>query len=195
MSFLGIQTNAKRVVLMFDISRTVTNAAARAGMPMERIREETGRLISELGVNTRFGIVEFARNFAFFHPDLVASTPSNQKAALDWLSKYFATEGSLPHGIPNATSGSPGFLVALEAVFRLQPDTIFIISDGSMQRGKGISATIPLSELEQTLARLQAAQASRAKLFFIGVGVPTETETPLKRLLHANGGTFTSLKR
>jgi hypothetical protein len=195
-SFLGVQTNAKRIVLMFDISKTVAGAAARVGMPMERIREETARLIEGLGVNTRFGLVEFARNYAFFRPDLVPSTSTNRNAAIHWLNTFFATEGTLPKGVPNVVSGSPGFLILLEAVFRMQPDSLFIISDGSLQRGTGMSSTIPLHEIEQTLLRLQSSQPVRAKIFFVGVGVQTDTEKGLKRLLASagGGGAYSELK-
>lgn len=196
-NFLGVKTNAKRIVLMFDISKTVAGAAAKLGMPMERIREETARLIEGLGVNTRFGLVEFARNYAFFKPDLVPSTSENRKIAVNWLNTFFATEGTLPKGVPNVVGGSPGFLVALEAVFRLQPDSVFIISDGSLQRGTGMTSTIPLLEIEQTLIRLQASQPTRAKVFFIGVGVQTEAEKSIKHLLAnaGGGGTYSELKR
>jgi hypothetical protein len=196
-SFLGVQTNAKRMVLMFDISRTVTNAASRAGMPMERIRQETARLIESMGVNTRFGLVEFARNYAFFSPDLLTSTDANRKAAIQWLSTFFATQGTLPKGLPNIVGGSPGFLVALEAVFKLQPDSVFILSDGSMQRGTGTASTIPISEFEQTLIQLQSSQPTRAKIFFVGVGVQPDTEKSLKRLIAnaGGGGSYSELKR
>lgn len=187
-SFLGVQTNAKRIVLMFDISKTVAGAASKAGMPMERIREETIRLVESLGVNTRFGLVEFARNYAFFKPDLLPSTAANRNAAIHWLNTFFATEGTLPKGLPNIVTGSPGFLVALEAVFKLQPDSVFIISDGSMQRGTGVSATIPVAEIERTLARLQSSQPIRAKVFFMGVCVHPETEKALKHLIANAGG-------
>lgn len=194
-SFLGVQTNAKRIVLMFDISKTVATAAAKAGLPMERIREETARLVAGLGMNTRFGIVEFARNYAFFRPELVPNTSANRAAANDWLFKHFGTEGTLPRGVPNLVSGSPGFLVALEAVFKLQPDSIFIISDGSMQRGTSANDTIPLTEIEQALGRLQGAQATRAKVFFIGVGVQAANEKALRKIFTTTGsGSYTELR-
>ncbi len=196
LSFLGIQTNAKRVVLMFDVSKTVVKAAARAGVPMERIREETARLLSNLGVNTRFGLVEFARNYAFFQPSLLPSNTRCRAEALEWLSKYFAADGTLSRNVPNLVDGSPGFLAALEAVFQMQPDSVFVISDGSMQRGKGVSATIPMHELEETLARLQSLQPTRAKVFFVGVGVHPETEKTLRHILslHGGGGVYSELR-
>ncbi len=196
-SFLGIQTQAKRIVLMYDVSKTVAGAAEKAGMPMERIREETARLISGMGANTRFGLVEFARNYAFFKPELLPSSTANRTSALAWLDQHFATTGTLPRSVPGLVSGSPGFLAALEAVFKMQPDSVFVISDANMQRGtgSGSAATIPVQEIGSTLARLQAGLPRKAKIFFIGVGVPKETEKDLRRVLADSGGSYSELKR
>jgi len=193
-NFLGVQTNARRIVLMYDVSKTVANAAAKAGVPLERVRSETERLIAELGVNTRFALVEFARNYAFFRPELLASTTANRAAATQWLTTYFATTGTIPHGIPGLVSGSPGFLVALETVFKLAPDAVFILSDGSMQRGTGTASTIPLTEIEKTLSELQSTLPQKAKVYFVGVGVSAENERGIRRLLANNNGTFSTLK-
>ena len=193
-NFLGVQTNARRIVLMYDVSKTVASAAAKAGMPMERIRSETERLVAELSVNTRFTLVEFARNYAFFSPGLLSSTTANRAAATQWLAKHFATTGTLPPGIPGLVTGSPGFLVALEAVFKLLPDAIFILSDANLQRGTGTASTIPLAEIERTLADLQATLPQRAKIYFIGVGASPETEQGLRRIMASIGGSYLPLK-
>jgi hypothetical protein len=196
-SFLGVQTNAKRVVFMYDVSTTVAKAAARAGMPMERIRDETDALIANLGVNTRFTLVEFARNYAFFSRELVPATKTNREAARRWLYTYFAVNGSFPQSAPGAVGGSPGFLVALEAVFALQPDCVFVISDGSMQRGSRGNDTIAISEIETRLGQWQAALPKAAEVFFIGVGVTEENEKALRKaLLHTGGkGGYSQLRR
>ena len=196
-SFLGVQTQSKRIVLMYDVSTTVSKAAARAGMPMERIRDETATLITNLGVNTRFTLVEFARNYAFFAQELLPATKNNREAAHRWLHTYFAVNGSFPQSTPGTVTGSPGFLVALEAVFRLQPDSIFIISDGSMQRGQRGYDTIPIGDFESRLTQFQQARPQPAGIFFIGVGVSPENEKALRRaLLHAGGrGGYSPLQR
>jgi hypothetical protein len=196
-SFLGVQTTAKRVVFMYDVSATVAKAAARAGMPMERIRDETDALIANLGGNTRFTMVEFARNYAFFSRALVPATKANREAAHRWLYTYFAVNGSFPQSTPGTVGGSPGFLVALEAVFALQPDCVFIISDGSMQRGSRGNDTIPISEIETRLGQWQAALPKAAEVFFIGLGVTPENEKALRKaLLHAGGrGGYSKLQR
>lgn len=187
-SFLGVQTNARRVVFMYDVSATVAKAAARAGIPMERIRDETDSLVAHLGGNTRFTLVEFARNYAFFSTDLVPATKTNREAAHRWLHTYFAVNGSFPQSTPGAVTGSPGFLVALEAVFQLRPDCVFILSDGSLQRGSRGNDTISIREIESRLGQLQTTLTKPAEVFFIGVGVSTENEKALRKALLQVGG-------
>ena len=195
-SFLGIKALGERIVLMFDISKTVCTAAAKAGMPMERIREETRGFINSLGADTRFNLVQFARNYVFFRPKLAAASRTNREAAQDWLTRFFGTQGTLPSGIPSTISGSPGFLVALTEVFKLEPDSIIIISDGDMQRGTSGNATIPMKEIENTIAQLQAGRATAARIQFIGVGAKKAAADGLKQILthHGSGGTYTELK-
>jgi hypothetical protein len=193
--FLGRPVTGEKILLLFDVSRTVANAAAHKGIPMERIREETAHLIDHLGIHTRFGLVQFARNYAFFRTELAAATQSNREAAKNWLNLYFSTDGTLARGIPRTVTGSPGFLVALEHAFQLDPDTLFILSDGSFQRGSGIRANIPWEEFEATLDRLQKQRALPAKLHFIGVATKPENTLALQRILLKYGGSFSELGR
>lgn len=190
-SFLGVHVQAKRIMLMYDVSKTVAGAATRAGMPMTRIRDETAKMLDGLGVNTRFAMCEFSRSYAFFRAEMLPATDPNRAAAKEWLTQWFATEGMLPRGVPNTVTGSPGFLVALESAFKLQPDVIFIISDGDCQRGTGFGPETQITpeEIEQTLDRLQKTLPQPAKIQFIGVGMKPEIEKGIKRaILRAGGG-------
>ncbi len=187
--FLGVQTTAKRIVIMYDV--------ASAGMSMENIRDETARLIDGLGVNVRFGLVEYVRSFAVFRNELIPANDENRAAARTWLNQYFSTSGTLPRSVPNTVTGSLGFLVALEQVFKQQPDVVFVISDANMQRGSGFGQTITPAEIGDTLQRLQATLPVPAKIYFIGVGVEPETEKEMKRVItrHGGGGLYSRLKK
>jgi hypothetical protein len=195
-SFLGVSTNAKRILLLYDISTTVANSATRAGFPMTRIRDETARLLDGLGVNVRFGMAEFARNYAFFRNELLPATDPNRAAAREWLNQYFATEGSMPRGVPGLVTGSPGFLVLLEQAFKLQPDTIFVISDGGFYSGSGTSNKISGDDVGKSLETLQKTLPQPAKIYFIGVGMKPENERDMRRVIarHGGGGKLSELK-
>ena len=195
-TFLGVKAPGERIVLMFDISKTVSSAAARAGMPMERIRDETRRLVEGLGMNTRFNLVQFARNYVLFQPKLASASRRNKEDAHLWLTRFFGTQGTLPAGIPSTVTGSPGFLVALAEVFKLEPDSVIIISDGDMQRGSSVNSTIPLDEIEKVVAQLQSARGTAARIQFIGVGTKQATANRLRQILarYGGGGSYADLK-
>jgi hypothetical protein len=87
-------------------------------------------------------------------------------------------------------------LAALSEVFKLEPDSIVIISDGDMQRGTSVNSTISIKEIESTIAQLQAGRTIGTRIQFIGVGVKKATADGLKQILarHGSGGTYTELR-
>jgi hypothetical protein len=193
--FMGVQTRTERIVLMFDISKTVANAAAQTGMPMESIRSETSKLLDSLGAQTRFGLVQFARNYAFFHTELLPASPKNRATAHHWLREHFATNGSFPSGVPNTVTGSPGFLAALGAAFQLKPDALFILSDFDLQQGPSRGTQITTDQIGTHLRDLQTSLPHPAKIHCLGIGVRPETERQLRKILasHGGGGRFSPL--
>lgn len=190
LSFLGIQTTAKRVLILYDIAQSVVGAAARAGYPMDKIREETKKLLGGVGVNTRFGMGQFARNYAFFETELLPASDPNREKAVAWLDQWFATEGTMPRGTPNMVTGSPGFIEVLRASFRMQPDVIFVISDAQFERGAAADggARIPWPELADAVRELQKTVPEPVKIHFIGVGMRPENEREMRRIISGQGG-------
>lgn len=193
-SFMGIQMEAKRVLLLYDISTTVTNSVREAGMTMEEVREETKKVLDSLSINTRFGLGQFARNFAFFQPELLPATDANREQARDWLDRWFATSGSMPRGTPNTRTGSPGFLELMKEAFRMQPDVIFVISDGGFYAGSGNGGKIDYREIEQTFKELQETAAEPVKINFIGVGMDGTDKNGMRRIISRNGGKFREMR-
>jgi hypothetical protein len=203
-SFLGIQTTAKRVLILYDISASVVRAADRAGYSMDKIRDETKTLLKSLGVNTRFGLGQFARNYAFFKNEMVPATDPNREAANAWFDEWFAgSDGTMKPSTPNMITGSPGFIKVMEAAFKLQPDVIFVISDASFERGSssggdddksdGKSSSnfgdkIPFPELDDALRNLQKSLPEPVKINFIGVGMKATNEGEMRRVMSKNGG-------
>jgi hypothetical protein len=197
-SFMGIQTTAKRVLILFDISTTVVNAAQRAGYPMEKIEEEAKKLLAALSVNTRFGIGQFARNYAFFNSELLPATDQNRAAANQWFDEWFAgSDGTMKPSTPNTVRGSPGFIEVMKAAFKMQPDVIFVISDASFERGTGESGgQIPFPELDDALHDLQKGMPEPVKINFIGVGMKPKNEGEMRRVMgkDSGGGKFRELR-
>ncbi len=194
-SFLGIESNGTRILLLYDVSSTVNSAVARAGVPMDRIREETKKLLSGLGINSRFGLGQFARNYAFFRPELLPATDGNREEASAWLDEWFATEGSMRQNTPAIVRGSPGFIELMRSAFKLHPDVIFVISDGGFYAGSGTSA-IPYEDIDKAIGELQKTLTEPARINFIGVGMKPENQRGIRRIIskHGSGGKFREMR-
>lgn len=188
-SFLGVTSTGSRVVLLFDVSTTVMNASARAGMPMERIKEKTLELLQSLSINTTFGLGQFARNYAFFNNELLPASDPNRAKARAWLDEWFATTGSMKPSTPNTVRGSPGFIEVLKAAFALNPDLIFIISDGGFYQGSGSAGQkIPYPDIARALRDLQEARDEPVNINFIGVGMKRDERNEMRRIISSRGG-------
>jgi len=186
-SFLGVTSTGTRVVLLFDISKTVNNSTARAGLSMELIRDKVAELINSLGINTTFGIGQFARSYAFFEKELLPASDPNKAKAKQWLDEWFSTTGSLSSRTPGYTPGSAGFLVVLEEAFKMKPDLVYILSDGGFYRGSGYDK-IPYDEINRKLRELQETLPQPANINFIGVGMKKENLKDMKSIIRSRGG-------
>jgi hypothetical protein len=188
-SFMGIKTAAKRIVIMYDISTTVVNSANRAGIPFTKIREETLEMLDKLSINSAFGLVQFARNYAFFEPELLPATDPNRAKAKEWLEKWFAVDGFMNPGTPRTVRGGPGFIKVLEAVFQTNPDVIFIISDGNFYRsGDGQGSKIPHDEIEKSIRDLQRTSAEPVTIHFVTIGADRTITREVRKWVRIGGG-------
>ncbi|MFQ3670318.1 MAG: hypothetical protein SNJ84_02545 [Verrucomicrobiia bacterium] len=189
-SFMGIKTSARRIVIMYDISTTVVNSARRAKIPFEKIREETLEMLQNLSINSAFGLVQFARNYAFFRPELLPATDPNRAQAKEWLERWFAVDGAMPRGTPNLVTGGPGFLKVLEAVFQTNPDVIFVISDGNFFRSDGgeSGSRIPYDEIERTIRDLQRGREEPVTIHFVTIGASRDTTREVRKWVRQSGG-------
>jgi len=186
-SFLGVTSTGTRVVLLFDISKTVNDAAERAGLPMEQVRDKLIELIDSLSINTTFGIGQFARNYAFFDKELLPASDSNRAKARAWINEWFTTTGSMNNGTPGLVRGSPGFLVVLEEAFKLKPDLIYILSDGTFYEGSGYNK-VSYDEMNKKLRQWQEQLPEPASINFIGVGMKPDSRKNMRSIIRSRGG-------
>lgn len=131
-SFLGITEEASRFVIIMDTSVTVVNAVTAAGTSMEAIRDEAKSLVQSLNANTLFGFIQHSRNYDPFQDRLIPATVPNKDLALKWLNTEFRTDGSGSgwRSGPPVEGDRNGILTILNFAFKMQPDVIFLISDG-----------------------------------------------------------------
>jgi len=187
-SFLGIQSVGQRILLLFDVSTSVVNKAAKAGLPLTRIREETATLITKLPIASRFGIIQFTQNYKPFKSELVPATDANRAAALDWIGSEWVETGAMPAS-KRVTSNHRGFAGVLELAATMQPDVIFLISDASFQwKPSGKIEDIPWPELHKIAEASFKSAPGGCKIHFIGVEMKKEDQREISAIVRKSGG-------
>ncbi|MCX7868657.1 MAG: VWA domain-containing protein [Terrimicrobiaceae bacterium] len=193
-SFLGIQSSGRRILLLFDISQSVVTKASRSGMPLSKIKEETLALIDTLPSASRFGIIQFSQNFKPFREELVPATGSNREAVRQWVMNEWTESGTLAgRGV---VSNPRGLLGVLDFAAKLQPDVVFLITDGSFQwRVNGPIENIPWKDVEAAVKAVEAASSEAKVPFnFVGFEVKTDDRRELRSLASRTGGKFREIK-
>ena len=193
MSFFGIQSTGKRILLLFDVSSSVVNKADKAGVPLTRIQEETSALISKLPITARFGIIQFTQNYKPFKPELLPATDQNRAAALDWIKSEWVESGTMSAS-SKVVSNSAGLVGVFELAAKMQPDVIFMISDASFQwKPGGNIEDIPWKEIEKVAdGPLQAAGG--CQINFIGFEMKPEDKKEIGSVVRKSGGKLREIK-
>ena len=194
MSFMGMKSEGSRVLLIFDISTTVVNKANKAGIPFDRIKEETIKMVEGLTPNMRFGLIQFSRAFRPYPEQLMVATKGNKDKAITWINENWR-EDSLPRNLKGViTRNKDGPLEVLKHAFSMEPDMIFFISDASFQDNTG--TTVDHSDIGNLLKELQEASGitGGVKFNFIGFGMDNDDESTMKRIVRRNGGKFRAIE-
>jgi len=188
LNFMGIESAGSRVLLIFDVSGSVVNKAEKLGLPFSKIREETSKLIETLPLNTRFGLIQFIRDYKPFKPELIVATKANKDEAQTWIEDSWNDSGSNLKA-PYIRVSPNGIQAVLDYAFSLKPDVIFMISDASFQRSPD-DQTVPHDDIEKQLNTLQEKSGvmGGVKFNFIGFGMKEEDHETMKKIIRRNGG-------
>lgn len=197
MSFFGIQTQAKSVVVVFDISKSVLTKAEKSGVPLTKIRDETIKLLDGLSIQTKFNLVQFSRAYQPLATEMQSPTEANKAAARLWLEKEFRTDGLLPRsarGVVSPTANQDnGIVFILDGVLAMRPDVVFLISDASFQSEKH-SSQVPWKEVEEVIKKHETL-GTAAKINFIGFELREDNKKEMRSLVKKTGGTLKEIGR
>lgn len=197
MSFFGVRADGDRILLLFDVSASVVTKAERAGIPLERIQEETIKMIDALSISSQFSLIQFTGNYMPFTEELIAATPGNKKLAKEWVRDKWITSGGLSASTAGAVSNWEGVVGVLERAAKMRPDVIFLISDASFQwrPGGGNSyPDIPYDEIEDAVENIEKETRGEVPIHFIAFEPDEEDVKEWKRILRRSGGEFRELK-
>lgn len=197
MSFFGIEAEGDRILLLFDVSASVVNKAEKAGIPLERIQEETIKMIEKLPISSQFSLIQFTGNYMPFTEELIAATPGNKKLAREWVEDRWITSGGLSANTKGAVSNFTGVVGVLERAAKMRPDLIFLISDASFQwrPGGGNSyKDIPFQDLRKAVEGLEDEMRDEVPIQFIAFEPEPEDTKEWKRIIRRTGGEFREMK-
>ncbi len=195
MSFFGIEAEGSRIMLLFDVSSSVVNKAEKSGVPLEKIQEETIKLIKGLPLDSRFSMIQFTGNYKSYSDQLMVATSANKENATEWVENEWVTAGTMSAATRSVTSNLRGLVGVLEKAFSMQPDVIWLISDGSFQwRPDGGLVNVPYPELKRDLETFQGAAGSQVPIHFIGFEMKSEDESEWKRIVRRYGGKLKEIK-
>lgn len=187
-SFFGIEDVGERIVIIVNTSVSVVNKAERRGVTIERIQEEMISLVEGLGSRSLFGIVQFSQGVRRFEDFLAPATGPNKEALGRW--------------VPDNLRGNPrarpdqlyyGHEAAFEAAFELEPDVIFLLTDGQLNRREGVPGEysyprIPYSELMGTIRQLREGAGRNVRIHAVCFEMREADATGMRRLTREFGG-------
>lgn len=196
MNFFGLEAEGERILLLFDVSASVVNKADASGLPLERLQEETVKLIGTLPLGAQFSMIQFTGNYMPFTDELVAATPGNKETAAAWVEEKWVTKGSMSASTSGVVSNLHGLVGVMEKAIAMRPDVIFLLSDASFQwrpEGGGVS-DIPYDEIRGVFEKLESESAGRISVQFLAFQPRDDDVKEWRRILRKVDGEFRELE-
>lgn len=188
-SFFGVVSGGKRILLIVDISMSVMNKAEASGIAVTKIREEAMKLIEGLSINTRFGMIQMSQNYKVFQGELIPATQANREKGVIWVEEEWVESGTLSGR--KVVKNPAGLVGVLELAARMQPDTVFLVSDGSFQwRVDGAIKNIPEKDLERSVEKLRSVDGMKTKIYFLGFQVKETDQVFWRKQARGAGGVY-----
>lgn len=183
------------VVLLFDVSKSVATKSAASGLPMNRIKEEVVQLVDSLPASTRFNVVQFTRNYLPFRENSVPADEDNRKSFRDWVGSAWNDTGTLSSQIEGVRKNPEGILGLLEFAGRMDPDMIYVISDGSFEKGpKGTDDKVPWEEVRESLASI-SGDGKKVAISFIAFAPKDSDAREMRNIAGTSGGRFSVVQK
>jgi von Willebrand factor type A domain len=164
-TFVGVSTDAQRVVFLCDASGSMMTV-------MSNLKKELNKTISPLTAEQSFDLVFFGGEAKpmIFKPKLVPASSYNKKASQDWIKDMTG-------------SGSTNPIPAIKAAFALRPDVIFVLTDG-------FDNADSLDEIAIAFRNLNPGHHVKVNTILIKSSQGEELISILQRIAKENGGTF-----
>jgi hypothetical protein len=187
-AFFGVEAEGERIVVVVNTSVSVRNKAQRRGVSWARIQEEVTGLVDRLDGGTLFAIVQFSQGVRIFPDSLAPATAPNRQAVRAWVSENLRGNPAIERDAVHF-----GHEAALVAALGLEPDVIFLVTDGvldrrEMKNGRVIYPEINYATFLSTLRDAQAGSHRRIQIHVIGFEMKPADTAGMERLAGEYGG-------
>jgi hypothetical protein len=175
-NFFGIRDKSSSIVIMIDVSDSMfTRTGDADGRKLTRqgkeqnfqtVRDEAISLVNSLGPNVQFGIVRWAGSAHSWKAELIPATEENKQAAIAHIQNDIDMKTARPK---KGEAGGTRHDLALQRAFNLQPEVIYMLTDGNatIAQHKGGLKPIPPEELFNVAEAGQKSLRRRARLHVI----------------------------
>ena len=191
--FFGVRDTGRRIVVVVNTSASVVRKAAAKGVSIDQLQEEALRLVDGLDGGTLFGLVQFSQGTKVFSEQLAPALVPNKRLLRAWVKEEL-------RGNPRILDDRLlGHEAALAAALRWQPDLVFLVTDGSLNRrqpraGGGYSyPKISFDRLLSFADRMVLENGTRPKLHVIGFELGELERAGLMRLAKRFNGSLREL--
>ncbi len=164
MKFFGIKDKGRNVLLLIDTSDSMFSRVRKGQnyrFNFKTIKDETIKLIEGMNINALFNIVIYEGGAMAYSDKSVAATDANKAAAKAWVTNLeegqISISGRQGSGPKLMKGGGTRLDTGFELAFQMNPDLIFLITDGEINRG-GYENKIQEAEMVQIVNDLQKAQ-------------------------------------
>jgi hypothetical protein len=172
-SYYGFPLYARRIVFVIDISGSMT------GLRITAAKRELTAAINGLSNDAELGIVAFHSRVFVWRANLVRADAAGKQSAAQYV--YQLTPG-----------GKTATYDALEAAFRLDPEAVYLLSDGAPNVGR---ISMPAAIVNAVTA---TNRARRISIYCFGIA-PGPPESPMelfmKTLAEQNFGRYRRLEQ
>jgi hypothetical protein len=175
-NFFGIRDKSSSVVIMIDVSDSMFTRTGDADgrklthqgkdQNFQTVRDEAISLVNSLGPNVQFGIVRWAGSAHSWKPELIPATEENKQAAIAHIQNDVDMKTARPK---KGEAGGTRHDLALQTAFGLQPEVIYMLTDGNatVAQHKGGLKPIPPEELFKVAEAGQKSLRRPARLHVI----------------------------
>jgi len=187
-AFFGVSDSAEKIVVIVNTSASVVRKARSRGVTIEKIQDEMIGLVRGLDSGTQFGIVQFSQGSRGFADFLAPATAANKEAVTKWVPDNLK-------GNPIAQPGDPyfGHEAGFAAAFALQPDVIFLLTDGQLNRrtvegGRVSYPEIPYNDFLRSVRAMQRRAGTDTRVHVIGFEMEKADAENMRRFVSAFKG-------